>query len=126
MKTSLNLVLLSMLLGVCSAFSQEEETYEPPATYLETVLETRELGFTPTWNWTPVPGRSSSFEIEITSPSTWVSAHLCVDGHSLKTIKSGDSRFKWSFANLEPGTHTVTLLVIDPEGNAGITSRELN
>jgi len=126
MKTSLNLVLLSMILGVCSAFSQEEETYEPPATYLETVLETRELSFTPTWTWTAIPGRNLTYEIKITAPSTWASAHLCVDGHSLKTIKPGNTSFKWSFANLEAGLHTVTLLVIDAEGNAGTTSRELN
>jgi len=127
MKTSLILILLGIYLYIpLVATAQEEENNEPPPTFLEVILEKHDLRFTPSWTWTPVSGHSKAFEIEITSPSTWSSAHLCIDGHSIKTIKLSKNPFKWSFANLGPGTHTITLVVIDTEGNAGTTSRELN
>ncbi len=121
-----SILLLASLVLPVFLVAQEGETTEPPLTFLEVMLESHELNFTPTWTWTPIPEHNKAFEIEITSPSNWASAHLCVDGNSLKTIKSGKNHFKWSFANLKPGTHTVTLLVIDAQGNAGTASRRLN
>lgn len=122
-----SILLLASLVLPVFLVAQEGETTEPPPTFLEVMLESHELTFTPpTWTWTLIPEHDKAFEIEITSPSIWASAHLCVDGNSLKTIKSGKNHFKWSFANLKPGTHTVTLLVIDAQGNAGTASRRLN
>ena len=128
MKSSLTLILLSFSLSLSlTAIAQDDgETTEPPPTFLETILENRDLRITPSWTWTPIPGHDQAFEIEIVAPTTWASAHLCVDGHSLKTINLDQNPFEWSFANLEPGTHTVTLVVIDAKGNAGTISLELN
>jgi len=120
-------ILLGIFLCACSlSFAQEAETTEPPPSFLEVVLEGRDLTINPSWTWTPIAKRNKAFLIEIVSPSTWASAHLCVDGHAMKEIKAGENSFKWSFARLKPGSHTVTLVVIDSEGNAGTVSRELN
>ena len=128
MKSSLTLILLSfsLFLSLTVIAQDDGETTEPPPTFLETILENHDLRITPSWTWTSISGHDQAYQIEIVAPTTWASAHLCVDGHSLKTIKPDQNPFEWSFANLESGTHTVTLVVIDAKGNAGIVSRELN
>lgn len=126
MKTTLTLILFSISLCMSLTATAQEEENDSPPTFLETVLEGRDLSIAPSWNWTLLPEHTRAYEIEITAPATWASAHLCVDGHSLKTIKPAQNPFKWSFAKLGPGAHTVTLVVIDADGNAGTVSRELN
>jgi len=77
------------------------------------------------WSWSPVQGRAYTYEISIPKKGGWKAGYLCANGHLLKVISPDQSTFKWSFGGLEPGQHTISLLLITNDGRRGLLEREI-
>ena len=92
-------------------------------TFLEHQLALRRPTLNVLWTWNKVEGRPYVYRIEIKSPTSWVAAHLCIDGRLAKTIPPSTDHFEWSIQALPVGKHTASLLITDNDGNFGVAYR---
>lgn len=120
-------LLCAMALGsVAHSYAQTANPIiEKTPTFLDYQLERGVPTLDVQWSWSKVEGQRHAYEIDIRSPESWATAHLCVDGQLAKTIPTSVSHFNWSFKSLPVGKHMVSLLITDEYGEIGMASRPI-
>lgn len=115
----LALAFVSLYTSAQFSHAQDNIDSSEGKTFVEQCLEGATVTYPAAWIWNPIPGKFAAFEITISAPQDWSRAYLCVDGKAFKTIKPSKNLFRWSFAALSAGDHTVGLIVVAQDGSLG-------
>lgn len=119
--------LLLAGISMHASWAGKEEVIDPsaPPLFLDQQLEGREEAVAVEWTWMAIQGQQNSYEICVVTPKGWKAAYLCVDGQRARSIADVNPCFTWTFRALPVGKHRISLLVVDSEGRAGVTERDI-
>lgn len=120
-------ILLLAGISVHTTWAGKEEVIDPsaPPLFLDQQLEGRDEAVAVEWTWMAIQGQQNSYEICVVTPKGWKAAYLCVDGQRARSIADVNPCFTWTFRALPVGKHRISLLVVDSEGRAGVTERDI-